>query len=181
MVNEKYRMVIDDYLAEHFEPEGDAERDYRVAWARAFGEKKYFREDEEKPQGLAGAFSVLGSIAAASLGGDLLAKEKIDKMLAKQADTFSDLLFVTLKEYNIRTADLYKRANLTKELFSKIKHNRDYHPKRETVLAILIALLEKKVTRARGRAFRARRLHALRREPRRSHHPRAHRARRLRC
>ena len=53
---------------------------------------------------------------------------------------FRDLLFDLIKKKGIRNADLYHRSDITKAHFSKIKNDKDYHPSKETVLALALGL-----------------------------------------
>ena len=53
---------------------------------------------------------------------------------------FRDLLFDFIKKKGIRNADLYHRSDITKAHFSKIKNDKDYHPSKETVLALALGL-----------------------------------------
>ncbi len=63
--------------------------------------------------------------------------------------TFSEMLLKTITDRNLKDSDVYNRANIDRKLFSKIRSNRDYHPKKNTVLAFAIALeLDLKQTNA---------------------------------
>lgn len=53
---------------------------------------------------------------------------------------FRDLLFDLIQKKGIRNADLYHRSDITKAHFSKIKNDKDYHPSKETVLALALGL-----------------------------------------
>ena len=53
---------------------------------------------------------------------------------------FRDLLFDFIRKKGIRNADLYHRSDITKAHFSKIKNDEDYHPSKETVLALALGL-----------------------------------------
>ena len=45
-----------------------------------------------------------------------------------------------IKERGLKNSEVYTRANLTRQHFSKILNSRGYQPKKEAVLALAIAL-----------------------------------------
>lgn len=55
-------------------------------------------------------------------------------------ETFQERLLRLIDERNLTNAQVYKSANLSRELFSKILCNPDYQPKKRTVIAFAIAL-----------------------------------------
>ena len=54
--------------------------------------------------------------------------------------TFSDMLFDLINEKQMDEVEVYKRANLDKRHFSKIRSNSDYKPSKATALSLCIAL-----------------------------------------
>ena len=54
--------------------------------------------------------------------------------------SFHDKLFELIDEAHIDNKDVWKRANLDRKHFSKIQCDRNYHPKKKTVMALCIAL-----------------------------------------
>ena len=54
--------------------------------------------------------------------------------------TFSQVLFKFIKQKGISETDCYKNANLDRRLFSKIRSNDDYQPRKSTVFALIIGL-----------------------------------------
>lgn len=54
--------------------------------------------------------------------------------------TFSQILFRKINEKGISESKCYKRSNLDRRLFSKIRSERDYHPQKNTVFALIIGL-----------------------------------------
>jgi O-acetyl-ADP-ribose deacetylase (regulator of RNase III) len=63
--------------------------------------------------------------------------EYIDKHLQ---ETFTERLFRFIDERNLKDPDVYKRANIDRKHFSKIKNDPDYQPGKKTVFAFAIAL-----------------------------------------
>ena len=61
--------------------------------------------------------------------------------LEKQVgETFREMLFRLIDERGLTDPAVYRRANIDRKLFSKIRNNKDYQPKKNTALALAIAL-----------------------------------------
>lgn len=54
------------------------------------------------------------------------------------SDTFQEYLLYLIERKGLTNADVYKRAIMTKQLFSKIKKNPDYHPDKDTALKLCV-------------------------------------------
>jgi hypothetical protein len=61
-------------------------------------------------------------------------------MLASTGETFCGKLFALIREKNLDDVEIYKRANLDRKHFSKIRSNLHYRPTKKTALALAIAL-----------------------------------------
>ena len=61
--------------------------------------------------------------------------------MLKQADTgFSETLLKLIDKVGKKDSEIYKKANISKQHFSKIRNNPDYKPTKPTAIALALAL-----------------------------------------
>lgn len=63
-----------------------------------------------------------------------------DKLLADLDAGFSETLLLLIDRTGKKDSEIYKRANVDRKLFSKIRKNRNYQPSKATTLAFAFAL-----------------------------------------
>lgn len=68
--------------------------------------------------------------------------QDISQALANIVDgnSFAKRLHRLIKNRNLTDADVYKKAQLDRRLFSKIRNDKNYHPSKQTVVLIALAL-----------------------------------------
>ena len=64
----------------------------------------------------------------------------LDKLLQRVDAGFSQTLLTMIDQRGLKDSDVYKRANMSRQHFSKIRNNPKYQPKKHTVLALAVAL-----------------------------------------
>ncbi|MBQ6314292.1 MAG: macro domain-containing protein [Mogibacterium sp.] len=67
-------------------------------------------------------------------------KESLDDVIAGLGKTFQEKLLELIDDKGFSDTQVYKRANMDRKLFSKIRCNRNYKPSKATALALSVAL-----------------------------------------
>ena len=75
----------------------------------------------------------IGSAPSAPLG-------NLDDLLKKADTGFTETLLALIDKTGKKDSEIYKKANIDRKLFSKIRNNMDYKPTKVTALAFAIAL-----------------------------------------
>lgn len=69
-----------------------------------------------------------------------VSKAGLEDQLNHLEETFSEALFRWIEAKGLSEVDTYKRANIDRKLFSKIRNDKDYRPSKATAIAFSIAL-----------------------------------------
>ena len=66
--------------------------------------------------------------------------KSLDEILESAEDTFQQRLFRLIDERGLDEVSVYKKANIDRKLFSRIRSKQDYKPQKKTAVAFAIAL-----------------------------------------
>ena len=101
-------------------------------------------ESYAMPTPLAAAPSASAAPSAAPRGSKRRERQKLPgtlrNLLSHLDAGFSETLLAMIDERDLKDAQVYKRANLSRQHFSKIRSNPLYRPTKQTVLALAVAL-----------------------------------------
>lgn len=97
--------------------------------------------DEAVEFSIAEDFENCETAASTTTFSHVVGKElSLDDLLRRKDDTFAEALLDHIDRRGLSDAYVYKKANISRKLFNKIKLHPDYQPRKSTCLAIAIAL-----------------------------------------
>lgn len=114
--------IDDRYASEHIESRRVFEREYIRAAA------------PEPPRGRRNEQYAIGRKPSA------VASDSLDSLLMELDESFSQMLLRKIDEKGMTDAECYKKANVDRKLFSKIRGDVHYRPSKPTVIAFAISL-----------------------------------------
>jgi O-acetyl-ADP-ribose deacetylase (regulator of RNase III)/transcriptional regulator with XRE-family HTH domain len=116
---------VEAYIDDHYIDDHMLQRSYRVS---------------EQAQSIFYEETLLESNKSERLQEAKIKKKSLDDVVNHLDETFSEMLLRLIDEKGLKDPQVYKKANVTKQTFSKIRNNIHYNPTKQTVLAFAIAL-----------------------------------------
>lgn len=147
-VSQKLFSSIEEYIDDHYVDENDesiwGDEDYPEFAKREFEEKfkaidfsDYKTAEEPVCKEVSEVLSDERSFCENTQSAPI---RSLENLLNHQTETFSQMLLRLIDERGLKDSYVYKKANIDRRHFSKIRNNMDYAPNKKTVLALAIAL-----------------------------------------
>ena len=86
------------------------------------------------------SYELLFEASDTSRYGTICSNPNLDGMLENLDKGFSETLLYLIDRTGKKDSEIYKKANVDRKLFSKIRNNADYRPSKATAIAFAIAL-----------------------------------------
>lgn len=67
-------------------------------------------------------------------------EEELSEILENVDSSFSDKLLEIIRTKNLNEVEVYKKANIDRRHFSKIRSNKDYRPTKDTVILLCLSM-----------------------------------------
>ena len=115
-VSRKLFASVEEYIDDHYVAQND----------ESYGSGRRRREYEERWEDAAPATP--------------MAARSLESLMDNLGESFTTRLLRLIDERGLKDPTVYKQSNISRQHFSKIQCNRDYNPKKKTVLAFAVGL-----------------------------------------
>ncbi|MBQ8836822.1 MAG: macro domain-containing protein [Clostridia bacterium] len=127
--------IDDNYVAEHSEMRVFFNEEYEEYTS---SNRKGFRKRRIEAERDIAEKKMCAPMCSSAVGGGVT--ESLDDMIRNMDKGFADTLFFYIDKKGITDVDAYKRSNVGKKTFSKIKCNKNHKPSKVTVISFAIGL-----------------------------------------
>ena len=131
VISRKLLGDVESYIDEHYVETRTIKRRKLLAVERRALSEDNAQLDESKSQQLA---------APTFLATPLRAAKPLDDVIGNLDEPFSDMLLRLIDAKGMTDIEVYKRANLDRRLFSKIRSTKNYMPSKRTAIALAVSL-----------------------------------------
>ena len=127
-VSRKLFTSVEEYIDDHYVAQNDESYEFD-RWRRESAERRRRLEEEAAPM-----------LEAAAPPAAPMAARSLEHLMDNLGESFTTRLLRLIDERGLKDSTMYKQSNISRQHFSKIQCNRDYNPKKKTVLAFAVGL-----------------------------------------
>ena len=127
-VSRKLSASVEEYIDDHYVAQNDESYEFD-RWRRESAERRRRLEEEAAPM-----------LEAAAPPAAPMAARSLEHLMNNLGESFTTRLLRLIDERGLKDSTVYKQSNISRQHFSKIQCNRDYNPKKKTVLAFAVGL-----------------------------------------
>ena len=132
-VSRKLFASVEEYIDDHYVAQNDESYQFDRR-RRESAERRRWRLEEEATPMLETAAAPPPPAAAP------MAARSLENLMDNLGESFTTRLLRLIDERGLKDSTVYKQSNISRQHFSKIQCNRDYNPKKKTVLAFAVGL-----------------------------------------
>ena len=132
-VSRKLFASVEEYIDDHYVAQNDESYQFDRR-RREPAERRRWRLEEEATPMLETAAAPPPPAAAPMVA------RSLENLMDNLGESFTTRLLRLIDERGLKDSTVYKQSNISRQHFSKIQCNRDYNPKKKTVLAFAVGL-----------------------------------------
>ena len=126
-VSRKLFTSVEEYIDDHYVAQNDESYQFDRRRRESVERRRWRLEEEATP--------MLETAATAPM-----AARSLENLMDNLGESFTTRLLRLIDERGLKDSTVYKQSNISRQHFSKIQCNRDYNPKKKTVLALAVGL-----------------------------------------
>ena len=132
-VSRKLFALVEEYIDDHYVAQNDESHQFDRRRRESVERRRWRLEEEATP--------MLETAAAPPPPATTpMAARSLEHLMDNLGESFTTRLLRLIDERGLKDSTVYKQSNISRQHFSKIQCNRDYNPKKKTVLAFAVGL-----------------------------------------
>ena len=132
-VSRKLFASVEEYIDDHYVAQNDESYQFDRRRRESVERRRWRLEEKAAPMLETAAAPPPPAVAP-------MAARSLENLMDNLGEGFTTRLLRLIDERGLKDSTVYKQSNISRQHFSKIQCNRDYNPKKKTVLAFAVGL-----------------------------------------
>ena len=132
-VSRKLFASVEEYIDDHYVAQNDESYQFDRRRRESVERRRWRLEEKAAPMLETAAAPPPPAVAP-------MAARSLENLMDNLGESFTTRLLRLIDERGLKDSTVYKQSNISRQHFSKIQCNRDYNPKKKTVLAFAVGL-----------------------------------------